>query len=206
MLEELSELQRDALTETINIGVGRASRALAQLTKSEVAMSVPVIIQCLPGTIRDIVSPSLFDSSDVCSVSRRVAGLDADVTLIFQGTKESMGELLAGGITQEGQDAPVDVREAVAHKIGYLMIESCLDQIENVVGGNIERSKLSYHPRLPLGIFSEEFNPAEPVIIVKIDIAVPKRGISGHLLCAMMHKAANRMADGLDAIVIESQG
>jgi hypothetical protein len=135
-----------------------------------------------------------------------VVGLDADVAMIFQATKESLTELMTSGIVQEGQDKPADIREAAVNKIGYLVIESCLDQIENVVGRNIERFKLSYFPKLPVGIFSNEYAPKEPVIIVKIDIAIPKRNITGHLLCSLTHKAANRMADGLDALVVESIG
>lgn len=204
MLEELSDLQRDALSETINIGVGRASRALSQFTKAEVAMSVPVVIRCSPEEVRGIVTPALFASPDVCSVSRRIVGMEAELAMIFQSTKEAMAELLSTSIVREGQDEIVDVREAVATKIGYLVIESCLDQMEHVVGRNIERFKLNYHPKLPSGIFSDTYDPKETVIIVKIDISVPKRNITGHLLCSLPRKGANRMADGLDALVIDS--
>lgn len=203
MFEELNESQRDALTETINIGVGRASRALAQLTRSEVAISVPVIIQAEPGDIANIVAPSLFNSPDVCSVARRVIGLDADLAMVFQANKEAMANLIMSGIVRDGQTEPSDVRQEVSNKIGNLMIESCLDQMEHVVGRNIERFKLAYHPKLPADIFGLGHAPKEAVIIVKIDIAIINRNISGHLLCALTHKAANRLADGLDALVAE---
>jgi chemotaxis protein CheC len=206
MQNELNDMQRDALTETINIGVGRASRALSLFAQSEVAMSVPIIIQSEPEDIRSIVSPALFDSPDVSSVSRRVVGLDADVVMIFQASTEALKEMTKTNIVREGQEDPTDVRDAVINKIGYLVIESCLDQIENVVGRNIERFKLHYFPRLPKGIFHEKYAPQEGVIIVKIDIAIPKRNITGHLLCALTHKAANRMADGLDSLVEDSLG
>jgi hypothetical protein len=122
-----------------------------------------------------------------------------------------MAELAGSAIVQEGYESQEkgkaeNIREAIISKIGYLVIESCLDQIENVVGRNIERFKLNYHAKLPLGIFSNEYAPKEPVIIVKIDIAIPKRNITGHMLCSLTHKAANRMADGLDALVVESIG
>ena len=204
MHEELSDLQRDALTETINIGVGRASRALSKFAQSEVAMSVPVIIQTSPEEFKAIVSPALFSSSDVCAVARRIVGLDADVVMIFQGSKESMAEMNSSAVGQEHVNDRRDVREDVALKIGGLVIESCLDQIENVVGRNIERFKLNYYSRLPAGIFAEDYQPKEGVIIIKIDVQMAKRNIAGHLLCAMTHKAANRLGDGLDALVAES--
>lgn len=197
MHEELTDLQRDALTETINIGVGRASRALAKFSGSDVAMSVPIIIQTEPENFREIISPSLFSSPDVCVVARRVMGLDADVAMVFQGTPQAMGQLAPEDYSGRRRD----VREDVAIKIGSLVIESCLDQMEHVAGRNIDRDKLSYFSKMPHNIFGDEYEPKEGAIVVKIDVKVSKRDITGHLLCVMTHRAANRLARGLDELI-----
>lgn len=201
MREELTELQRDALTETINIGVGRASRALGKFAQSDVAMSVPIIIQTEPEDFREIVSPGLFTSPDVFAVARRVAGLEADVVMIFQGSVQAMAEMSMGGSETHVRKDP---REEAAIKIGGLLIESCLDQMEHVAGRNIERDKLSYFPDLPRNIFGENYEPKEGAIVIKIDIKIARNDVTGHLLCAMNHKAANRLARGLDELITES--
>ena len=38
---ELNELQRDAITELLNIGVGRAAAALSEMVDQEVGLTVP---------------------------------------------------------------------------------------------------------------------------------------------------------------------
>ena len=79
---ELSELQRDALVEAFNIGVGQAAASLASIVNEEVKLSV-LTLQLIPRD--EALKQFNFHNSDrICAVSQRFSGaFDALGFLIF---------------------------------------------------------------------------------------------------------------------------
>lgn len=200
MVDELSELQRDALMETFNIGVGRASRGLSQLLGCDVALSVPIIVQMPSSDVRQMLDPSL-PVNDVCLVSRRIGGEDAEVVMLFQGQREGFAALMPS--TREVDEPGRDIRADVVTKFGYLVIESCVDQVEQVIARKLERHPVKYVDGLPERVF-EVHKDQEQLLVVKIDMMLKKHGIGAHMLFSFSEQAANRLAEGLDRIIAES--
>jgi chemotaxis protein CheY-P-specific phosphatase CheC len=206
MKDQLSELQRDALMETFNIGVGRASKNLAQLLGCEVAMSVPVIVQVSVGDIGGLLDPAM-ESMDVCSVTQVITGgVDADIVMLFQGSSDSLVAMMPARPDASGNSgkAPSDARAAIAGKIGYVVIESCVDMIQSVVGKQIDRKTIKFIPGLPTAFLAKGHAPEDHLVIVKIDLQVRRRGLAGHLIFSFSDESANLLAEGLDRMVQES--
>lgn len=194
---ELTELQRDALMETFNIGVGRASRALSQLLGCEIALSVPILLQSRVSEVTKIIDPSMRPE-DFCAVSRKTNGVESEVLMLFQGAPKTIGDLINNQFNRTPFEDP---RENVVTKIAYLVTESCFDQIEDVVNRSIQRSAPSFMPRLPKAFFCDNRDPSDTLIIVKIDINLKKKDVSGHLLLSFSEKGANDLAVGLDRML-----
>lgn len=209
----LSDLQRDALMETFNIGMGRASRAIAELTKSDVAFSVPLFIEIDPDRVREVVTPTMFTSFDTCAVTRLVSGIDASVVMIFQGSSEAVDHVVRNNLIRTEQERHINPREVLATRMGHLVTESCLDQVESIMGQSVERAPVKFRPRIPVSVFDERYHPKafasgkasrEPLVILKIDLSIERQKIVAHLLFGLSHQAANLMAESLDRLVTES--
>lgn len=199
-MHNLTELQRDTLMETFNIGVGRASRALSQLLACEMILSVPVIEQSLVQEMSKVIREDM-DPADSCAVSRRMSGIDAEVLMLFQGASKAISSLINNQLERENESDP---RENVVSKIAYLVTESCFDQISDVINKNISRGPLRFMPQVPKEFFLEHRNPTDTLIIVKIDINLKKKDVSGHLLLSFTSKGASELVIGLDRMIEES--
>lgn len=199
-MHELTELQRDTLMETFNIGVGRASRALSQLLACEMALSVPRLEMALVKDMSSLLKLPM-DPNESCAVSRRMSGIDAEVLMLFHGEKSTISSLINN---QLDPDQDSDPRENVVSKIAYLVTESCFDQISDVINKNVARAAPVYMATVPPSYFIEHRDPLDTLIIVKIDISLKKKDVSGHLLLSFTSKGANELAVGLDRMIEES--
>lgn len=186
--------------ETFNIGVGRASRALSQLLACEMALSVPVIEQKLVQDMNALNHLNM-DPDDSCAVSRRMSGIDAEVLMVFQGARGTISSLINNQLDRAHE---VDPRENVVSKIAYLVTESCFDQLSDVINKNVSRDAPRFMATVPPEYFMEHLNPHDTLIIVKIDINLKKKDVSGHLLLSFTSTGANELALGLDRMIEES--
>ena len=201
---ELTELQCDALMETFNIAVGRSSKSLALLLGCEAALSVPIIVQAEMSDADSIVDPSLRQQTDACMASRSLGGVDFEAVMIFQGSRESIASLL--NLPFSSSKCHTDPRENVVTRIAALVTESCAAEIQDLVGREVTRGPIRFLATIPEQVFSVRDGASDVMIIVKIDIALKKRGVTGHLLLSFTQESANSLADGLDQLLSDGEG
>lgn len=200
---QLSEIQRDALMEVFNIGVGRASRSLALMLGCEASLSAPVIVQTSASEAMRIIDPDLKRQSDVCVVSRTLGGVDAEAVMIFQGSRGNLCSLMEPPV-DTGSPAQ-DSGENIATRLAQLVSDSCAAQLEDLLGRPIERGKPCFMSSVSQDVFETRNQPDDVLFIVKIDILLKKRGVTGHLLVSFTREAANGIADGLDRLVRDEE-
>lgn len=141
---QLTELQRDAVTELINIAFSRAAASLSQLTSSRVDLEVPEVSVHQIGAISNAVGK--FVSGDVATVHQvftgPVAG-DAFLLLNFDGAVHLV-DLLTGAPTHN-RTLGASGREVVT-EVGNILMNACLG-----VFGNQLQVRFSFSvPRLSL--------------------------------------------------------
>jgi chemotaxis protein CheY-P-specific phosphatase CheC len=202
MYNQLSDLQRDSLMETFNIGVGLASKRISQFTGTEVAISVPILMHIEAGDLSQLVDSSMVDV-EVCGVTRKISGIDAEVGMIFQGSKNKLASLSKAPLSVS-EDEVFDKRSDIATKIGYLVMESCIDQIALLTHRDIIRHPIKFFESLPLTLFSSQ-NETNDLVVVKIDIKLSKEGVAGHVLFSFSEDGANALAIGLDKLIQDSE-
>lgn len=141
---QLTELQRDAMTELINIAFSRSAASLSDLTKSRVDLEVPSVSVHRIGEIKEALSR--FVQGDVATVHQvftgPVAG-DAFLLLNFDGAVQLV-DLLTGEPTN-GRTLGVSSREVIT-EVGNIIMNACLG-----VFGNLLKVRFSFSiPRLSL--------------------------------------------------------
>lgn len=180
----LTELERDALTELVNMGMGRAARNLGRMIREQVQLSIPrteilsrrdaakhlsrggrlalvAVGQDFEGSFsgRALL---LFPESDSLALARAV--LDGDLTL------EEIADL---------------EQEALA-EIGNIVLNGCLAVLANT----LERSLTMSLPQVLRGdgrrlLLGPDGDPEELVLFLRIRFAVSTRNIEGYIALLM---------------------
>jgi chemotaxis protein CheC len=128
---ELTAVQKDALTELINIGYGRAAAALSELTGYRIQLQVPEVTM---HPIEDL-SPLLEDviDADVASVTQRFSGPIAGnaFLLLEEPAAASLSHLLlddgkTSGVLDAGD------REVIT-EVGNILLNACLGVFGNIL-------------------------------------------------------------------------
>lgn len=141
---KMTDLQRDAITELINIAFSRAAASLSQLTDNRVDLDVPDVSVHLISALSEAVGK--FVSGEVATVHQvftgPVAG-DAFLLLNFDGAVHLV-DLLTGAKTTKGT-LGASAREVVT-EVGNILMNACLG-----VFGNLLEVRFSFSvPQLSL--------------------------------------------------------
>jgi chemotaxis protein CheC len=181
----LDELEFDALTELVNIGVSKAALSLREMAKEQVLLSVP--------TLRLVDRAAAIGILRERENSRLVAVhqvFEGDITgralLIFPETKSLE---LVRAVT--GGDLPLEdiielEHEALA-ETGNIILNGCLATIANMLNRNLKMSL----PEILYGEGPEFFELAPPpesgdvVMFLYINFAMLKRDIQGYIVMLM---------------------
>ena len=181
----LTELERDALTEIVNIGVSRAASNLRKMIGGEVLLSVPSI---------DIVSQRRAarligerEIGELIAVRQGFEGPFCGHALLIFPEHNSLE--LVRAVTGGGLNAAevVDMEHEALAETGNVILNSCLATMANM----LKRSLTMTIPEVVRGsgaaFFAvEDDAPAEGLVLfLYIDFAVRKHDIRGYIAIIM---------------------
>jgi chemotaxis protein CheC len=181
----LSELQLDALTELVNIGVSRAATSLREMVGEQVHLSVP--------NVRLVTRAQAIATLGEQETDRLVAVhqvFEGDITgralLIFPETNslELVRAVTGGELPLEDI---IELEQEALAETGNIILNGCLATIANM----LERSLKMSLPEILRGHGSEFFNLAPPpqagdvVMFLYINFAVRQRDITGYIAMLM---------------------
>lgn len=202
----LAELERDALTEIVNIGVGRAASSLRKMIGDQVTLSVPAI---------DIVSQrraarliSEREAAELVAVRQDFDGAFAGRALLIFPESNSL-ELVRAvtGESLSADDAAEMEREALT-ETGNVILNSCLATIANM----LRRSLAMTIPEVLHGNSATLFeidNAGDEdglVLFLYIDFAVRKRDIRGYIAMIMDIPSLEKLKELLDEFIARVVG
>src|ERR1700748_1658709 len=136
--EMLTELQLDALTELVNIGVSRAATSLRELVGAQVHLSVPTVsLETRAGAIAILGER---ETSNLVAVHQVFEGdITGRALLIFPETKSLE---LVRAIT--GGDLPlediIELEQEALAETGNILLNSCLATIANMLQRSLKMS------------------------------------------------------------------
>lgn len=181
----LSELERDALTELVNIGVSQAASSLRQMVQEEILLSVPaieVVTHQMAGTLI-----TEREGDNLIAVRQDFAGaLQGRALLIFpQANSLDLVRAVIGQFISAEEAAGME-EEALA-ETGNVILNSCLASMANV----LRRSLTMSLPQILRGAGShlltagERTDEAGLVLFFYINFAVRDRSIRGYIAMVM---------------------
>lgn len=177
---ELSELQRDALGEMFNIGVGRAAASLSQIVRDEVLLSAPEV-----GIFRpEEAAQALFgtDTRKLSAVSQLFYGpFDAKAMLVFPDTNALEIVRLMVGEHLSIEELSEFEKEAMC-EVGNIILNACISAMA-------DQFHLEFRSTLPQHSFDDPHNlvvapdDAEHVVLVlQVDLNIAQRHVHGNIV------------------------
>jgi len=132
----LNDLERDALAELGNIGLGKASTALGQMVGELVVVSVPSVDIVASDAVAGLLESAL--PGTLVGVSERLGGIFDGTALFLFPEADSLPlvrAVLPPGVPPE--DAVALEEEALA-ELGNVVLNSALALVANLLGGGID--------------------------------------------------------------------
>ncbi len=149
---DLSESQKDALTELINIGYARAAGALSQLTGHRIKLEVPKVaihpVQELTGLLQSVVG------GEVASVTQVFTGpVSGNALLLLDDDAALLLTRLLTGDDKTSTSLDSAGREVIT-EVGNIVLNACLG-----IFGNLLRVQVSFSiPRLKVESVEQIFD------------------------------------------------
>ncbi len=180
----LSELETDALTELVNIGVSRAAASLRQMVGRPVTLSVPA----LEVTGRQTAAALMAEREEgpLVAVSQDFAGAFGGRALLIFPKANSLA--LAKAVAGDDVDASVlaDFEEEALKETGNVVLTNCLATMANMLRQPLNMSLPQVlrddGPRL----FGRADGPAGGVVLfLYINFAISDRDIRGYIALLM---------------------
>jgi chemotaxis protein CheC len=182
---ELDELERDALTELVNIGVSRAAASLRKMVQKQVLLSVPSVEIVTRKSAAALLGQR--ESEELIAVQQHFEGpFSGRALLIFP---QSNGiKLVRAIVGDEMAEAEVIEMESEAlAETGNVILNGCLGSMANMLQQSLKMSI----PDLLRGNSSTLFNgvPASAeqsfVLFLFINFSVQDRDIRGYIAMIM---------------------
>ncbi|MEC9466547.1 MAG: chemotaxis protein CheC [Myxococcota bacterium] len=179
MNQELTPLQRDAITELLNIGVGRAAAALSEMVDQEVGLSVPNLDFIARSQMPELLGEDFGDR--ITLLKQHFAGAFwGDALLIFPEdrsmdlVREVMGTLALDSMGELEQEALTEV--------GNVILNACIGGLANAFGVETECALPDFIQSETNVIFAPPDEGEEPVVMVlRMVFTIEERDIKGYL-------------------------
>lgn len=198
---QLSELQRDALGEIFNIGVGRAASSLSQIVNDEVLLTAPEVIVVR----RDQAAAMLIDAelSQFSMISQNFSGpFDAQALLVFPESNALEIVRLMVGPHMSIEELAEFEQEAMC-EVGNIILNACMSALADLF-------RISFESTLPLHRFGDtdnlpllEGDEEQMVLILQVDMIISQQRIQGHILFLLSVGSMQSLLDCLDRYLRE---
>ncbi|QJU59370.1 chemotaxis protein CheX [Sphingomonas sp. AP4-R1] len=202
----LTELERDALTEIVNIGVSRAASSLRKMVGHEVHLSVPSIeIVSQPRAARLISEREL---EALVAVRQSFAGAFSGRALLIFPEANSLELVRAVTGDELSPDEVLEMEHEALAETGNVILNSCLATMANM----LKRSLTMTIPEVLRGNGATLFEVAEGqgqeglVLFLYIDFAVRQRDIRGYIAMLMDLPSLAILRDLLDEFIARVVG
>lgn len=203
---ELTELELDALTELVNLGVSNAALSLRDMVREEVTLSVPkVVVVTREEAIENLGER---EAKRLVAVRQDFEGdIRGRALLIFPESKslELVRAIVGSDLSVE--DIMELEQEALA-ETGNILLNSCLGTIAN----SLERNLRISLPEVIHGESTEFFAPSnrgraeDQVLFVFINFAVRHRDVKGYIAMLLDFPSLATLKELLRLLIARTSG
>lgn len=182
---ELDDLERDALTELVNIGVGRAAASLRKMVDKQVILSVPSVEVVTRKSAASLIGQR--ESENLIAIQQQFEGpFSGRALLIFP---ESNGlSLVRAIIGDEMPEADLNAMEDEAlAETGNVILNGCLGSMANMLQHTLKMSLPNVRRGDSALLFETPGSGGEEnfVLFLYINFSVRERDIRGYIAMIM---------------------
>nr|WP_207168648.1 chemotaxis protein CheX [Thiocystis violacea] len=189
-------MQRDALGELFNIGVGRAANSLSMIVREEVELSAPSVSLVHP---KDVASTLLgSDLRELSMVTIDFAGpFDAQTILLFpeRNALAIVSHMLDPDMTPEEMS---EFEQEAMCEVGNIILNACIsslaDEFQVEFEGGLPEHHFSDSDGLPL--FGED--RGQVILLLQIQLGMRQERMQGHLLFLLSVSSMQALLDCVD--------
>ena len=201
----LSELERDALTEVVNIGVSRAAASLRKMVGEQVLLSVPAIEVMDQKRAAALVGER--ESDELVAVRQDFSGAFAGRALLIFPQASSLE--LVRAVTGEDMTAAemAEMEGEALSETGNVILNSCLATMANMLQRSLAMSLPAVVRGESSALMAGPSGPASdaPVLFLYINFVIAERAIRGYIVMLMdlpsMSALKLLIADFIDSIM-----
>ncbi|MDP2697317.1 chemotaxis protein CheC [Thalassospira sp.] len=184
---DLTDLEKDTITELINIGVGRAAASLSEMVDQPVELSVPSIDFIARFSDAGLIAAP---NEVVSAVKQSFDGpFQGDALLVFPEKRslELVRRLLKVDVPL---DSLTDLEQEALMEVGNIILNACLGSIANVLGSPINCAMPEFRKCETRNLLPEETGTAAqkapPVLmILHVQFNLRQDDIDGYVLFVM---------------------
>jgi len=194
---EITELQRDYITEVLNISMGSAASVLSEMVSEEVGLSVPEV-DFLPRSI----AAEKFDQSNVSTMSgvtQSISGaIYGDALLMFPEEKTlSIVRILLGETVPV--ESLTEMEQEAMCEIGNIILNSVVSSVADILKKEIVSSLPRFIKGTGIEVFSvEASNNDDLVMFLKVDFGLESQSINGYVTLILNVDSLQDFIDQLD--------
>lgn len=181
----LSELERDAASELLNVSMGLAASSLSNIVNEEVNLAIPEVIFLDEEALRKVMA-TRYGDQNITAVSQNYSGdLDGTAMLLFS---EKGGLSLVRAMLTECialNEITALEQEALA-EVGNILLNACFGALAN----QLKMDVASGLPTFCKGNYREILSTSQlargrEVMLLKIEFSVPGQEIQGYISFTM---------------------
>jgi chemotaxis protein CheC len=180
----LDELELDALTEVVNIGVSRAAASLRDMVGEQVFLSVPSVAITSPSRAAELIGER--ETSALVAVRQGFQGEFSGSALLIFPEKNSLELVRAVAGTHLSLEDILELEQEALTEIGNVILNGCMATIANL----LQRRLTISLPEIVTGSAEELFQKSpsllrDVVLFIHIDFNVKGRELSGYVAMVM---------------------
>jgi len=195
----MTELQRDTITELLNIGMGRAAAALSEMVGVEVALSVP----CVEVLSRRDAAALVRDKGceRIVAVLQEFSGFFwGDTMLVFP---EDQSLDLVHSLIQDTfpLDIMTEMEQEALMEVGNITLNACIGSIANILQSEVSSSLPSLLRGPCETIFGDKNGVQvdhEVVMFLRMDFALHARDMHGCVVFLVDGDAIRKLREHID--------
>ena len=198
---DLNELQRDALGEIFNIGVGRAASSLSQIVNDTVLLSAPEVTLVRREDASKVLLGSEFRQFSFFFQNFSGA-FDAEAMLIFPESNALEIVRLMVGPHMSIEELSEFEQEAMC-EVGNIILNACMSALADLF-------HIALNGTLPVHRFGDTESLAflggddQMVLVLQVDMTISQQRVQGHILFLLSVVSMRSMLDCLDAYLREN--
>jgi chemotaxis protein CheC len=184
----LTDAQRDAITELLNIGFSRSALALSQLTGYRILLSIPEVkvlpVEELGAMLSGIVPDNLEKIATVHQIFNGPVSGDA-MLILSEEDSRTLTNLLLNSSNDDLTDATM---KDVLAEVGNILINSCMG-----IFGNILKIQITFTvPQLQLESFDKlirsltiDYKEISYALMVAMKFHIRDQSVSGYMILVL---------------------